>query len=152
MIDHSFELAKIHQQELLRTAEHVRMLKGGNVQTFILRISSSHESGGAHTDAGVERRLEYVSSECFPCLPSYPVEHGLRQELANRYSTTTDKQFARRLERGTECVHPCEYSPRSPALDLDCSKGPTCLHNEINFVVALSPVEYLACAATLCIG
>jgi len=30
MIDQSFELAKIHQQELLRTAEHVRMLKAIN--------------------------------------------------------------------------------------------------------------------------
>ena len=27
MIGYSFELAKIHQQKLLRTAEHVRMLK-----------------------------------------------------------------------------------------------------------------------------
>ena len=78
--------------------------------------------------------------------------YGFLKELADWYSISTDQEFARRLERGAECVHPRECSSYSSALNLDCGKSPTCLHDEINLAVALSPVEYLACTGALRIG
>ena len=67
-----------------------------------------------------------------------------REEFLDRNAITADEQLSSRPERGGEVGQSGMRVAGAPALDLDRAYHATGAHDEIDFAVAIAPVEQLA--------